>query len=447
MILKKIALSLAPMVILAACNDSTSVEDPMPTTFEVSIENVSVVYDLASSGVFNTPVGSTAPGPLMPGSAYEATFSAAPGSKLFFATMFVQSNDLFYAPTGNGIALYDSQNQPLTGDVTSQVMLWDSGTEIDQEPGLGADQAPRQSGPDTGASDPTTTVRMATDDFGNLPNVSNVILVSLTYLGEGRFTLTIENIAAGTALATSTGSNPPVLLAPGVWAVGNGTDVLFSSGTTDSNQGLEELAEDGNPAVLATSLGMRSGLTSPLAPGAWAVHTGSGVLFVNGQADLGNGLEAVAEDGDPSTLIASLGANADVSSSGVFNTPVGASSPGPAFPTDVYMFTVVAIPGEKLSFATMFIQSNDLFFAPADSGVELFSSTGVAISGDVTQMFMLWDGGTEVNQEPGIGMSQAPRQSGPNSGTSENGSVRVVNDGFTYPAVGSVIRVTITPTV
>lgn len=57
---------------------------------------------------------------------------------------------------------------------------------------------------------------------------------------------------------------------------------------------------------------------------------------------------------------------------------------------------------------------------------------------------MLWDAGTEVNEEPGVGPNQAPRQPAPNTGPSEHGVVRPVRDGYTYPATAEVIRVTIT---
>ena len=145
---KKSVLTLAMAAALTGCEDDgdmmTMMDDEEVTTFEVRIENVSTVFGNASSGVFNTPVGAMAPGPAGPGAAYEAEFSAAPGHRLFFATMFVQSNDLFYAPDGMGIALYDDNGMPVMGDITDQVQLWDGGTEIDQEPGLGPDQAPRR---------------------------------------------------------------------------------------------------------------------------------------------------------------------------------------------------------------------------------------------------------------------------------------------------------------
>ncbi len=48
-----------------------------------------------SHGFFNTPVGAPGPGPIGPGGAFEFTVSAAPGTRLSFAMMFGQSNDLF----------------------------------------------------------------------------------------------------------------------------------------------------------------------------------------------------------------------------------------------------------------------------------------------------------------------------------------------------------------
>ena len=71
--------------------------------------------------------------------------------KLSFATKFVQSNDLFYAPDGEGIAVWGDDG-PITGDITDQIMLWDAGTEVNQEPGTGADQ-PIRGGNKSGAAD------------------------------------------------------------------------------------------------------------------------------------------------------------------------------------------------------------------------------------------------------------------------------------------------------
>jgi hypothetical protein len=57
----------------------------------------------------------------------------------------------------------------------------------------------------------------------------------------------------------------------------------------------------------------------------------------------------------------------------------------------------------------------------------------------------MWDAGTEVNQEPGIGPDQGPRQKAPNTGKAENGMVRKIDDGKTYATATKVMRITVTP--
>jgi hypothetical protein len=101
-------------------------------------------------GVFNTPVGAMTAGPIRPGDSYEFTVTAARGMKFFMTQMFGQSNDWFYAPGANGIALFDAKDMPVNGDVTDQFYLWDAGTEKDEEIGIGPNQGPRQKGPNTG---------------------------------------------------------------------------------------------------------------------------------------------------------------------------------------------------------------------------------------------------------------------------------------------------------
>ena len=91
----------------------------------------------------------------------------------------------------------------------------------------------------------------------------------------------------------------------------------------------------------------------------------------------------------------------------------------------------------------MFVQSNDLFYAPDGKGINLFNADGSAISGDITGQISLWDAGSEVNEAPGFGANQAPRQAGPNTGADENGVVQIVADGYSYPATADTILVTI----
>jgi len=123
---------------------------------------------------------------------------------------------------------------------------------------------------------------------------------------------------------------------------------------------------------------------------------------------------------------------------------VGASAPGPITPGAAYEVMVSAVPGDRLSLTLMMGQSNDWFYAPAEPGIELFKN-GQAISGEITSQLVMWDAGTEVNQEPGIGPDQGPRQKAPNTGKAENGMVRKIDDGKTYATATKVMRITVTP--
>ena len=293
---------------IAACDEEpTEPENPDPTRFLVTIDNISPAFSFSNSGVFNTSEFASGPGPLFPGEAYGFEFDAPPGSYVSFATMMVQSNDLFYAPDEMGIPLWMNGVQT-SGDVTSYVQLWDAGTEADQEPGLGSDQAPRQAGPDTGADDENNTVRLAEDTYGNLPAVDEVIKVTITPLQETRFLMRIENVSTATTLMTSDGATHPVPMAPGVFVVHTAPAPLFTVGAPDRGEGLEAIAEDGNPGALGAVLAANTGITGLMAPGVYAVHTSSEVLFSNGSPDRGDGLEALAEDGDPSALSGAVAA-------------------------------------------------------------------------------------------------------------------------------------------
>ena len=123
-------------------------EDGDPSGLVSSL--VSMHHSSNLHGVFNTPVGAMGAGPIRPGDSYEFTVTAAPGMKLFMTQMFGQSNDWFYAPGRNGIALFDAKGNAFNGDITDQLYLWDAGTEKDEEIGIGPNQGPRQKGLNTG---------------------------------------------------------------------------------------------------------------------------------------------------------------------------------------------------------------------------------------------------------------------------------------------------------
>jgi len=134
-------------------------EDGDPSGLVSSLVNMH--HSSGWHGVFNTPVGAMAAGPIRPGDSFEFTVTAMPGMKLFMTQMFGQSNDWFYAPSVNGIALFDSKGNPVSGDITNQLYLWDAGTEKDEEIGIGPNQGPRQKGTNTGEAENGVVHRVA----------------------------------------------------------------------------------------------------------------------------------------------------------------------------------------------------------------------------------------------------------------------------------------------
>ncbi len=196
------------------------------------------------------------------------------------------------------------------------------------------------------------------------------------------------------------------------------------------------------PEAFTASNGVKWSLA--FSPGVAVVHTEKAPIFSEGKKDRGKGLEAQAEDGDPSMLAKSLAGGKGIKSVTVFNTPVSASAPGPITPGAAYELTISAVPGDRLSLTLMMGQSNDWFYAPGENGIGLFQN-GTAISGDITSQMIMWDAGTEVDQEPGIGPDQGPRQKAPNTGKAENGVVHKIQDGKLYSQPPRIMRVTITP--
>jgi hypothetical protein len=207
------------------------------------------------------------------------------------------------------------------------------------------------------------------------------------------FTIKVENISKGEALKLSTGGSAPFVSAPVLWVIHSGnTNPIFAGGKPDAGLGLEQLAETGNPGTLAKSLTAQKGIVR-------------------------------------------VGAEAK---------PIGADGQGPITPGQQYQFEISAHPGEVLSVAWMFGQSNDLFYSN-DRPVALFTSAGQPVSGEMTAQLSLWDAGTEVNEEPGLGPNQGPRQATPDAGVAEHQGIAHVHDKYSYPRLGDMLRLTIRP--
>ena len=422
------------------CDSDDAVTETPTERLLITIKNVGPASPVLKSGVFDTPVGAVAPAPIAPGEAYEVDFTAGPGMRLSFATMFIQSNDIFYAFPGEGLALYDANGTARTGDVTAELGFYDAGTEVNEAPGTGPNQAPRQSSPGAGTDENGVVQRVAdVNDGFTYPALSEVIKVTLTHDGDTEFTFRIENVGDGVMV-----NEQPIPLSPGSWAVHNDDITFFERGAAAS-AGLESIAEDGDPSASLAELTPMTGLTVPLSPGAYIVHTDEVRFFQSGTA-ASEPFERIAEDGNPAELITGLPSVSGILSSGVFDTPAGESSPAPIAPGGSYSFEIDAREGDRLSFATMFIQSNDLFYTFPGNGLALFNAVGSAVTGDVTDQVRLYDAGTEVDEEPGVGLNQAPRQSGPDTGDDEDGvltQIEGTDDGFTYPDPADIIQVTI----
>ncbi|NNC15885.1 hypothetical protein HRD49_06680 [Corallococcus exiguus] len=439
------------LLTLSACGSGDDT-DPSSRRFRVRIENVAPFQNL-KSGRFDTKISGTSPGPLAPGDTYEFSFTAGRNHRLSFAAMFGASNDWFFGTEPRGIPLYSADGQPVTGNVTSQVVLWDAGTEVNEEPAVGAHTAPKQAtstdGPGINDFNSNNVRRVGTQPVlssglpFNLPPLATMIRVQLAHdAATQRFTVRIENVSDDrNTLSTSEGIKP-VRISPGVWVVGAGNEPLFTEGQPDRGQGLEALAEGGDATTLDTWLKPLNGVATPLSPGVFAVHNAASPLFTEGAQDRGLGLEALAEGGDASRLANALSSTppAGVSKSGTFNTPVDAAAPGPLLPGLAYEFTVNASPGDRLSFATMFGQSNDWFFGPDEQGIALFDKANAPVTGDITSKVYLWDVGTELDEEPAVG----PHQGAPEWTVDTDQTVRRVPPSRYGTPLSQHLRVTLT---
>ena len=439
---------------LGACADDSvpEVSDPpaTPTTFRLRIENIAP-WTVLKSGTHATRTDGTQ-GPIGPGQAYEIQFTAGRGQKVSFASMLGQSNDWFFAPGAAGIALYDAAGNPRAGDVTSEVYLFDAGTEIDQEPAVGDATGPKQPNPEFGAADPIAKVRqlgkvvtLTSGATFTLPNITQMVRVTLVPGANRMFTLRIENVSTATTLVTSQGMSG-IGMSPPAWAVHVRDGALFDLDAADRNQGLELIAESGRNLVLGNNLRTLSGPATPISPGAYAVHRDSEPLYALGLEDLGIGLSWLAEDGNAMPLRESITTNTrtlQFSATGGFDTPVGADKAGAARPGSAFEIEVQGLPGDKLSWVSMFGMSNDWFFGTTPDGIALFDEWGQAVRGDVSKSIAIFDAGTELDQELAIGADTGPNQAGPNTGAAD--PIALVRAAAAPFPASSHLRVTLEP--
>jgi hypothetical protein len=120
--------------------------------------------------------------PIAPEGAFEFETEAEEGQHLSLASMFVPSNDVFFSTSEEGIPLWPEDGEPVDGEVTDCVRLFDAGTEPNAEPpGFGPDQAPTQDTFDQGADEGGVVRHLSdVDDGHDYPDAADAIRVTVT---------------------------------------------------------------------------------------------------------------------------------------------------------------------------------------------------------------------------------------------------------------------------
>lgn len=414
----------------AACKKDNNNNSTAPSTKStITVENVLNSEPLVESGTFQ---GTGSPALILPGQSTTIQFSAAKGEAISFATMYGWSNDLFFAPANPGIQVYDANGNPIEGDVSAQVKLWDNGTRINQTPGANV------SHPGVADSKAITEVK-GTDAQGNsyLP-ASSLVKATLKYNGNSVFTLTLENTSGATA--------NPTPLSPGVWSVSyivGGTlqnpAPLYTSGQVTAN-GLTGIAEMGDNTQLSTYVKGITGIFTPLSPILVVVYNGvDNPIYKVGENDRGQGLKPLAQQGNADTLAAYLKGKPGIKAVYVLPAPttkvllpvIGAQAGG------IVSQDITVSSGDRLAIATMYGFSNDWFFASADNGVD------ATTKGDISTTIKLFDDGTAINQFPGAGITQFNLAGTPLKTSQPIAVVPNPNPFTTLPDISKIIRVTI----
>jgi len=427
--LLKTGMMLLLPVAFTACKKDNNATGAANQQTTITVENVLKSQPLVESGTFQ---GTGSPALIQPGQSTTITFSAAKGEALSFATMYGASNDLFFAPSNPGIQVYDANGNPIEGDVSAQVKLWDNGTRVNQKPGASVIH------PGT-AETKTISEVSGTDAQGNTYlAASKLITATLKYNGNSVFTLTLQNTSGGTANQTP--------LSPGVWSVSyivGGTlqapNPLYVSGQPTAN-GLTNIAEAGDNTALSTYVKSITGIFTPLSPILVVVYNGiDNPIYKNGELDRGQGLKAIAQQGNADTLAAYLKGKPGIKAVYVLPAPttnvllpqIAGQSGG------IVSQQLTVSKGDRLAIATMYGFSNDWFFASTDNGVDPTQK------GDISSSVALFDDGTAINQFPGAGVTQFNLAGTPLKISQPISAVPNPNPFTTLPAITGIIKVTL----
>lgn len=363
-------------------------EDGDATAFAAAMSNNTMV---TSSGSFGTAVGMPADGSdpaagvALPGQAFEFTVSTnALAPYLSFASMVAESNDLFLSPGSGGFRLFDDQGEPITAqEITTNVELWDLGTEANEAPGSGRNQAPRQANP--GDGNPEGVVHPFDYSTRSLPLAVDILDVTAEKVADDTIRITVTNSSQDKG---AFGTN----LSPVFWVSHSDAWSLFTE-KMSASAGLARMVEDGVLTDLETE------------------HSSAlGVGTARAEADKAGPGESYSFDVSTSMQQAFL------------SFAIGLNECNDAF---------VALPPEGIQLL--------------DDEGRLRDATEVA--SEINRRLVVWDAGSERNEPPGIGPTQVARQTTTNRGVADAvAEVRRYRDSVNDlegPRVGGIVNLTI----
>ena len=212
--------------------------------------------------------------------------------------------------------------------------------------------------------------------------------------------------------------NNGFVVTPGIAVLHALPEPLFTLGQEDRGVGLEAIAEDGNPMPLYNWFNETGSQGAPLRLSSSLSVFSPGLVYAfNGERDPlvrqgetnspNNGLEQLAEDGNNAVAVSYLEG---------LGLPVAASNETANIGPGENLTFTLEVPqnqGFKFGFSTMLVETNDWFISYNNAGYPLFDEAGAPISGfSASEKSYLYDAGTEVDEAVGFGIYQAPRQTG-----------------------------------
>ena len=205
------------------------------------------------------------------------------------------------------------------------------------------------------------------------------------------------------------------------------------------------LANISDPGGLSTSAGPTD---IGLGPALVVVHVAGFSLFEAGANAEDTPLESLAEDGDPTALTTALSADPDIAAVRSLAVLDGDYHAAAMLPGESAYVVANVGPEDRVDVVFMFGQSNDTLVATPPGGVAFvppLSEVGFSMAADLH----LYDAGTEVNEEPGAGPNQAPRQAAPDTGIPEGGVITETSgmdaQGYAWPSIPEFLTLTVAP--